>query len=275
MPRNLFLWSKRFIEVLRHRRIRILAYHNVTINPADPFCVSPQAFADQMQLLAESGTFPVISLEQALQALQQPADLYPALVITLDDAYADLLQYAVPVLLQHHFPATIYAVPGKAGQLSDWGKSFPSYPTLTWAELSHLSSLGFTMGNHTQTHPHLPALDYPVMQQELAISKELIHVHTGQSFISLAYPYGEFGERERTVAQQVGYSCAVAASTLWGNGNGSDIFALRRDLITNTTNLHTFKRTIFSQNDFILFFNRFSRNFLRKRITSWVEYLDH
>jgi peptidoglycan/xylan/chitin deacetylase (PgdA/CDA1 family) len=255
--------SKRLIDVLRHRRIRILAYHNVAITPADPFCVSPQAFADQMWLLAESH-LPVISLEQALQALQKPAELRHSLVITLDDAYTDLLQYAIPVLLQHQFPATIYAVPGKAGRPSDWSDSSPSYPTLTLSELSRLSSLGFTIGSHTQTHPHLPALDYPAMHYELAMSKKLIHDQTGQSFISLAYPFGEFGEREKKVAHQTGYPCAVAASGLWGIGNESDIFALRRDLIMNTTNLLAFKRTIFDQNDFFLLFkDRFIRNFLR------------
>jgi peptidoglycan/xylan/chitin deacetylase (PgdA/CDA1 family) len=265
MPRNLLQLGKLCFEVLRRRRIRILAYHNVAISPADPFCVTPQAFEDQMQFLADSH-LPVISLEQAIQTLQQPADLHPALVITIDDAYADLLQYAIPVLLQHHFTATIYAVTGKAGLASDWGEASPSYPTLTWLDLSDLSSLGFTIGSHSQTHPHLPAMDHPAMQQELTISKELIYIHTRQSFISLAYPHGEFGEREKSVSKQVGYPCAVAAGGLWGNGKDSDIFALRRDLIVSTTNLHTFKRTILSQNDFILLFkDRFIRYLLRKR----------
>lgn len=267
MSRNLLQWGSLFIGILRHRRIRILAYHNVAVSPADPFCVSPQAFAEQMQLLAESD-LPVISLERAIQALQHPADLHPALVLTLDDAYAELSQYAIPVLLEHHFPATIYAVTGRAGQPSDWGESSPSYSTLTWRDLSYLSSLRFTIGSHTQTHPHLPALDHSAMQQELAISKEIIRVNTGQSFIPLAYPYGEFRERERLIAQQVGYPCAVASGGLWGNGNESDIYALRRDLIVNTTNLHTFKRTIMGQNDFVLFFK-----YRIGRLRSWEKRL--
>ncbi len=104
------------------------------------------------------------------------------------------------------------------------------------------------------------------MQHELVLSRKLIHDHTGQTFISLSYPYSEFGEREISAAQQAGYHCAVAAGSLWGNGKETDIFALRRDLMMNTTNLHAFKRTIFSQNDFILFFKRrFIKNFLHSR----------
>ncbi len=265
MSKTLLQWGNLFIEVLRHRRIRILVYHNIAENCADPFCVTPGMFADQMRLLAET-RIPVISLEQALQALQQPADLHPAVVITFDDAFAGIYEHAIPILEEHHFPATISAVTGKTGQLSDWGEDSPSYPTLAWSDLSHLSSMGFAIASHTHTHAHLQTLDQNSLNNELLTSRDQIREHTGQNFIPLVYPYGEFGAREASITRQAGYPCGVAAGGLWGNGMGSDIYALRRELMMNTINLRTFKRIILGQEDFNhLVKNRIFRRLFRRK----------
>lgn len=257
MTQSLHQWGKRIISVLRHRRIRILAYHNIAISALDPFCTSPQVFTEQIQILAES-KIPIISLDQAYQNLLQSSEPDQALVITFDDGYVELMKYAVPVLLRYRFPATIFVVTGKIGQHSDWGDSSPSYSTLTWDDLSFLSSIGFTIGSHTHTHRPLTSLDLITLQSELINSQELIQIHTGETFIPLAYPFGDFSEREKIVANNMGYPCAIAAGGLWGNGNETQLYALRRELILNTTGLSEFRRIILGNNDLFRFIsNRF------------------
>jgi peptidoglycan/xylan/chitin deacetylase (PgdA/CDA1 family) len=105
----------------------ILMYHRVTEVDSDPWsiCVSPQNFAQQMEVLRSTGR--VVPLQQLNQTLQQGNPTWQ-IAVTFDDGYADNLYNAKPLLEYHNIPATMFLTTGYTEQQRD----------LWWDELDRL-----------------------------------------------------------------------------------------------------------------------------------------
>ncbi len=90
----------------------ILLYHRIAECRPDPhlLCVSPQHFAEHLDILARWGVpLALRDLTARLRAGRIPAR---GVVLTFDDGYADNLSQALPLLERAHVPATIYASAG-------------------------------------------------------------------------------------------------------------------------------------------------------------------
>jgi peptidoglycan/xylan/chitin deacetylase (PgdA/CDA1 family) len=108
-------------QVRRRGERLVLAYHNV-IDAAQPPAVGEAAlhlplglFTAQMDaiLVAELDIVPIDA------PMPGPRDR-PQIAVTFDDAYADSLEFAVPVLAERGIPATIFVSPGLLGDESTW-----------------------------------------------------------------------------------------------------------------------------------------------------------
>jgi peptidoglycan/xylan/chitin deacetylase (PgdA/CDA1 family) len=91
----------------------VLAYHRVAEPGLDPLqlCVSSTAFAEHVALLA--GDFTLMSAGDLFSHLAERRRLPErAVVITLDDGYADVRTSALPVLERHGAPATVFVSTG-------------------------------------------------------------------------------------------------------------------------------------------------------------------
>ena len=106
-------------------QVQILMYHRVGDFPGRVkahgalYCHLPR-FRAQMRLFGWLG-YTVVSLDDAVAGLRGERPLPPRpLVLTFDDAYVDFLEHAAPVLLEHGYPATVYAVSGLVGARSSW-----------------------------------------------------------------------------------------------------------------------------------------------------------
>src|SRR5262245_20585348 len=99
----------RLMRYLNRHKLVILMYHRLHAGEADVLenfdgqYVHVKDFAQQMRYLARN--YRVVSLEQCLEPV--PGDPYRA-VITFDDAYASIYQYAYPVLRELRLPATVF-----------------------------------------------------------------------------------------------------------------------------------------------------------------------
>ncbi len=98
--------------VTPHLPALILMYHRVATVRPDPFglCVSPENFAEQMQVLREHAH--PISLRGLTESLQSGRIPERAVAVTFDDGYADNLLDAKPLLVQHDVPATMFITTG-------------------------------------------------------------------------------------------------------------------------------------------------------------------
>lgn len=186
-------------------RLCILMYHYIRDHvPAHDqlgrnLSVAPADFAQQMQLLVERG-YTVLTLDDLLQARADGRPLPPrAVALTFDDGYSDFYTAAWPVLRRYHLRATVYVITGLLDR--------PGY--LTWAQVQDLAASGITIGGHTLTHAHLPALTAPALERELAESRRLLESRLGRPVRHFAYPGGAYDARVRAAVGAHGYQTAV------------------------------------------------------------------
>lgn len=224
-------------------KVQILMYHRVGHYPGRvrqhgaAYCDLPR-FRAQMQMFKWLG-YQVISLDQAMEGLQGTAPLpAKAMVLTFDDAYADFLENAAPVLLQHQYPATVYAVSGMLGRTSEWdrGSGPEPAPLMTAAQLREVQQLGFTVGSHTKNHLRLAEQTPDTVQAELKDSKMTLEDILGQSVDHLCYPYGSHNLATLHASNEAGYltaaTCQRAAATA-----ADDLLSLPRKAISRGDSL--------------------------------------
>ena len=112
------------------------------------------------------------------------------------------------------------------------------------SELVKVASNGHELGSHTVTHVSLPTIDDATLRRELAESLSYLKSLTDRERIPFAYPYGRWSPRERAAVRTAGYASAHLGRGLCGNGRGSDLFALTRDVVGRDTSLPQFVRLV-------------------------------
>ncbi len=169
-------------------------------------------FAAQMAFLARFG-YRVLSLDQALRGLHGEEVIPPrAVVLTFDDAYDNFADHALPVLQQHGFPATVYAISGWLGRRADWFAKDPGrpLPTLMSGErLRAVRAAGVTIGSHTANHVKLAEVDPPTRRAELSRSRADLEDVLGAPVTHLCYPFGSFDLDTVQAAAEAGYVSAT------------------------------------------------------------------
>jgi peptidoglycan/xylan/chitin deacetylase (PgdA/CDA1 family) len=81
-------------------------------------CVSPQHFTEQLEALCQLGQ--PISLRELASGLQDGDVPKRAVVLTVDDGYADTLYHAKPLLERYQMPATVFVATGYLGREFWW-----------------------------------------------------------------------------------------------------------------------------------------------------------
>jgi peptidoglycan/xylan/chitin deacetylase (PgdA/CDA1 family) len=112
----------------RRPRAVVLVYHRVGERSLDPWrlTIDPQTFAGQMETLASDWS--PLSLAELVEGFRMRRLPERAVAVTFDDGYADNLDVAAPILLEHTIPATLFV----ATDLIDSGGP------LWWDELASL-----------------------------------------------------------------------------------------------------------------------------------------
>jgi peptidoglycan/xylan/chitin deacetylase (PgdA/CDA1 family) len=224
----------------------VLMYHSVSdaqTASTRALSVRPAAFDVQLCYLRRQGFAGLTFGELARRRRTgQPLPARP-IVLTFDDGYADLIEEALPILIEHGFPATVFVT---TGWLRDAGR-YATAPApgrmLSWAQLAELSAAGVEVAAHTHSHPQLDRISTARLHAELGDSKRLLEDRLGRPVRSLAYPYGYSSKRVRTVARDIGYlqaavvANATAASTC-------DPFRVPRLTIRRSTSSATFASTV-------------------------------
>jgi peptidoglycan/xylan/chitin deacetylase (PgdA/CDA1 family) len=199
----------------RNRPVPILMYHQVTQKPTAAFAkytVTAKAFAAQMRWLAVARYTP-LTLEALVEAWQHGRVLpRRPVVITFDDGFRDCMEYAVPVLRHHRFPAVFFLVAGLMGRTSEWmvQTAGVELPLMDWGAARALESLGMECAAHSMTHPALADQPAAASRAELVDSRRLLEDRLGREVRHLAYPFGSVSTVVRDLAAEAGY---VAACT--------------------------------------------------------------
>ena len=132
------------------------------------------------------------------------------LVLTFDDGTRDFFDYALPVLQEFDFTATLFIVAGLVGRTRSWhmpgdGGALPPVPLLTAGQLRDLVAAGFVVGAHTMTHPVLPTLSSDQAQREIAGSRATLQSMLGRPVEWFAYPYVALTSAIQAQVRDAGY----------------------------------------------------------------------
>ena len=87
----------------------ILCYHSVSPDWKSPLSVPPAAFEQQCRWLSQRRN--VVDLGTAVDQMTARGNLPGQLAaVTFDDGFVDLHEHALPILLRHKIPCTIFLV---------------------------------------------------------------------------------------------------------------------------------------------------------------------
>lgn len=186
-------------------RLSILMYHYVEPWPPNAdearksLTVRPEDFALQMQYLAENG-YTTVSLYDLVDALALGRALPErAVVLTFDDGYRGLMDYALPVTQRYGFTGTVFVIT----DFSDY--DLPAY--LNWTQIKQLYALGWRIEPHTKTHLTLASRTRDKQVYEMLGSIETIEANLGVRPRFFCYPVGKYDELTVQLAYEM---------NLWG-----------------------------------------------------------
>ena len=192
----------------------VLMYHKVGAELTDPgdqyLNVSAVSFRRQMRVLARLG-YHARPFGDILECLQRKQSLpRKTFAITFDDGYQCVGKAAVPILAEFGFPATVFVVSDCVGTTNRWDRfsDHPEVALMDWRQLGALQALGWEIGGHSRTHPHLQSLSEAEARVEIVESKLATEARLGAPLRAFCYPYGHFNENTPKMVQEAGFAGA-------------------------------------------------------------------
>ena len=168
----------------------VLTYHSISDMPG-PTSIPLGVFAMQMETLSACG-YKSATLDQFLAWHEGKAALDRRVLITFDDAFADFVENAVPVLQRHGLSALMFVPTRKLGGVEDWYTApATNRPLMRRDQIVTLAGAGLEFGAHSRTHPHLTQLSPAAREEEIGGSGDDLAEWLGRPTLAFAAPYGD------------------------------------------------------------------------------------
>lgn len=228
----LFYW---IFLLLRHRpRRRVVIYYHA-LKPRDV-----QTFEKQMAYLAKS-----CCVVKASEIMRAPVDGFrPIVGVTFDDALASFCDNALPILQRYGLPATVFVPTGNLGKRPTWAVEKDCFDddeiVIDEESVTELDKLGCEVLSHTVSHPHLTDIDDVGLETELEESKRTLETIVGHNVLGISYPYGDYDERTRRVAEMKGYQVGFSVEP-YSVDSSPDNFRIGRFRVSPTDGMLKFR----------------------------------
>lgn len=215
-------------------RLPVLLYHRVGPRRPGTFpelTVPSAQFEQEMQWLAEQGYRGIRVAEWLDWRRSGRMSTDRPVLITFDDAYADIAENALPVLQKLGFSATIFVVTSQVGGTNAWDEAHGSKPhrLMTADEIRHWAEQGFEFGAHSRTHADLRSLSARDLREEVEGSGRDLSELLNSQVRAFAYPYGWVNDEVRETVRPSFEAAFVAETSL--NSLVSDPFRLCRSMV--------------------------------------------
>jgi peptidoglycan/xylan/chitin deacetylase (PgdA/CDA1 family) len=238
VPLSPFEWGG--LKANGYKTVPILAYFGFSESKTGELIVTEKAFKEQMGFLKENG-YCVITLDQLLDFLDFKGQIpEKSVVITFDDGWRSLYDFAFPILRDYGFPATLFIYTDFIG-----GKK-----ALSWEQIEELAANGFDIQCKTQTHRNVARLEkdesfrayFQALEREISRSKKLIEQKLKKECKYLAYPYGETNNLVIELLKKHGYRAAFTVK------RGSNPFFVNNYMINRSIIYGEFDMDRFKEN---------------------------
>jgi peptidoglycan/xylan/chitin deacetylase (PgdA/CDA1 family) len=219
----------------------VLIYHRVGRRAPIEVDLPLSAFAEQMSFLAAETT--VVTLSDGLAHLADPSSpREPLVAVTFDDGTSDFTEVALPVLVEHRVPVTLYV----ATDFVDRRIDFPNEGApISWDGLREAAATGLvSVGSHTHEHALLDRLPPAEVDGELDRSIELIGEHVGVRAEHFAYPKAVMGSPAADAAVRARFESAAVAGTRVNRYGATDPYRLARSPVQFSDGTRWFRQKV-------------------------------
>jgi peptidoglycan/xylan/chitin deacetylase (PgdA/CDA1 family) len=189
-------------------RSPVLCYHRIGGAPELGVTRVTQAvFTRQMESLARAGWRTLTLSEFADPRTTHHAP--PTFLLTFDDGYESLAEYAYPVLERLGFTATTFLITDFIGRENRWDMRYTwrRLRHLDWGQIEHWRARGFDFASHGARHRRLTWVDDVTANDELGRAREVLMRRFGaDAGRAIAYPFGAVDTRVQRLAREAGYT---------------------------------------------------------------------
>jgi peptidoglycan/xylan/chitin deacetylase (PgdA/CDA1 family) len=218
----------------------VLIYHRVGNRSGLDVDQPLELFDEQMAALAESGG--VVRLTTALDALAHGSPDGTKVVVTFDDGTADFADLAVPVLVRHAIPATLYL----ATMFTEENRAYPDGGRpVSWAGLADACATGLVdVGSHTHRHALLDRMAVGEVADELDRSTGLIGDRLGRPVHDFAYPKAVAPAAHAEELVRARFRSAALGGTRVNRIGATDPYRLARSPVQRSDGMRWFRRKV-------------------------------
>ena len=135
------------------------------------------------------------------------------ILITFDDGYDCIKEFAAPVLEEVEGRATVFAITDYVGRKNSWDY-FPEHKQvehMSWSDLADLHGRGWEIGSHGRSHRRLIGMSPARIRDELLHSKQEIEDRIGTEVTTFCPPFNAWNSDLLSMIEAAGYS-AIAFS---------------------------------------------------------------
>ena len=171
-------------EISKANYVSVIMYHRFGDSRYPSTNITKEQFEKHIKEITKP-KYNVIDIKKALEAInEEELTKDRSIVITIDDAYSSVFDYAWPILKKHNLPFTLFV----STDVID--NQIPGY--MSWEEIRILRDNGVVIGSQTKSHPHLHKLNKSQVINELLVSNKRFVDEIGSKPSYFAYPYGEY-----------------------------------------------------------------------------------
>lgn len=160
-------------------------------------------------------------------------------LITFDDGYESLYEFALPVACHLKIPMTVFMITARVGRRLQFAEYLGENQIREMAKSGYFDFGSHTHDLHTDSlaiyeafagHPENPVLR--LLQRDLRISASRLQSIMGERPLALAWPYGKFNPEFAAIARNNGFH--LHFTSVYGyNEAGSNPFSIKRIPITS------------------------------------------
>lgn len=213
------------------RKLPILMYHAVDDKAwgDTTLFVKINEFERQMKYLKDEG-YTTLFLSEINQAFNYEKPI----IITFDDGYKNVYDYAFPILKKYNLKSDFYII-------TRWmdGETFVTPEMVKEMDESKIMEIG----SHTLTHMKLGYNSYEEQEQELKNSKKDLEELLKKEITTVAYPYGCYNSDTVNISKKY-YKYGVTVNKDFNYEGKLSNYTLNRIKISRSTTFNQFKSLI-------------------------------
>ncbi len=167
-------------------KIPVLVYHSIN-NDKSNLSLEINNFEKQINFLKNCG-FETTNFDNISSTKKKQ------IIITFDDGYKDILQFALPILKKYNFNATCFLVSNLLGKKNSWDTlkdNLISKDLMNIDDINEWIKNGMSIGSHSHNHKDLTKLKIKDLESDIDYSKKTLEDKFGKEINNFCYPFGK------------------------------------------------------------------------------------